>query len=67
MSRQTITCADEIIAWYDGSLNWDNPPEPVPWSQAQVEQFNHAVGELFQAVQQELGDEFEIINEERGL
>ncbi len=64
LSAPTIAEANELFAWYDRSVNWDNPPEAMPWSRDERERFNRAVRQLVDAVRSELGDEFEMVDEQ---
>lgn len=61
----TVQRIEELVGWYDRSLNWDYPPDPGPWRQADCDRFNAAVRDLLATVRQELGADFEIINEYR--
>ncbi len=61
----TIQRIDELVGWYDRSLNCDYPPDPGPWRQADWDRFNAAVRDLLATVRQQLGADFEIINEYR--
>jgi hypothetical protein len=45
-------------------LNWDGPSDPDPWRQEECDRFNAAVNQLFEAVRTELGEEFELVNEQ---
>lgn len=31
-----------LLTWYDTSLNWDYPPDPGPWREAECRRFNDA-------------------------
>ncbi len=65
LSEETIAEAHRLSAWHDTSLNWDYPPYPGPWRQAECEMFNALVRKLFQTAQAELGSGFVLINEYR--
>jgi hypothetical protein len=55
----------ELCAWYQESLNWDYPPDPGPWRQAECDRFNAAVLALLPIVTAELGEDFEVINAQK--
>ncbi|GHO84838.1 hypothetical protein [Dictyobacter formicarum] len=63
LSEQTIERTNELMAWHDQALNWDYPPDPGPWRQEECERFNYAARELLNAVRQELGSNFEVIDD----
>lgn len=52
-----------VLAWYDTFLDWDNPPRETRWRAIEGGQFNLAAQELLHLLQEELGVEFEIVNE----
>jgi hypothetical protein len=57
----------DLLEWYDQSLNWSYPPDPGPWRQGECNRFNHAVKQLLKTVKMELGEEFELCNEQPDL
>jgi hypothetical protein len=61
LSPTTRRRLSELSTWHDGSLNWDYPPDPGPWSPAESEQFERAATEALAVVQSELGPEFEVV------
>lgn len=67
LSPATIATIDDMLTWYDTSLNWEYPPDPGPWRQAECERFNQAVAVLFAAIQAELGDACDVLNEQPDL
>ena len=64
LSEETSRNADRIGAWFDRSLNWDYPPDPGPWRQEECDRFNMATADLLATIRQELGSEFEIVDEQ---
>ena len=62
LSGETIRRCWALAAWHDTSLNWDYPPDPGPWRQAECERFNSAAAELLEIIRQELGPEFEVLD-----
>lgn len=51
-----------VAAWHDTSLNWDYPPDPVPWRQEECDRFNQAAEALLARIRAQLGSDFEVIN-----
>jgi hypothetical protein len=62
LSLETVTKCRKLGEWYDTSLNWDYPPDPGPWRQAECDQFNTAAAELLADLRKELGPQFEVID-----
>jgi hypothetical protein len=56
-----------MSAWHDTALNWNNPAGPSPWSEADDARFTEAVARLADDIRQELGPDYEIINEHRPI
>lgn len=62
-----------LIARYDTSLNWDYPPGPGPWREAECHHFNEAVRQALGRLRTELGpawqvyDEFDALQEDPDL
>ena len=67
LSAETIARAEELSRWFNDSLNWDYPPDPGPWRQEECDRFNRAVQQLFEAAGRELGEAFELHNEQGEL
>ena len=65
LSKSTIRKAEEIGEWHDTGLNWDYPMDPSPWRQEECDRFNAAVRGLFKTITDELGDDFEVINQQQ--
>lgn len=60
-TRQEVA---RLLAWYDTSLDWDNPAGPTPWSPEECTRFNAAVRSLLARLRRELAptvieDEFQ--------
>ncbi|MFD8705329.1 hypothetical protein ACFV1W_22395 [Kitasatospora sp. NPDC059648] len=49
-----------LIARYDTSLNWDYPPHPGPWREAECHDFNEAVHQALGRLRTELGPAWHI-------
>ena len=59
--------AEELTAWHDLSLNQDYPPDPGPWRQDECDRFNHASLELFHTLHNELGSDYDLVDEQLPL
>jgi hypothetical protein len=62
LSAEVLAQCRRLAAWYDTSLNWDYPPDPGPWRQAECERFNLAVSELLTHIRRELEPVFQVAN-----
>lgn len=56
---------EDMTAWHDTALDWDNPSGPSPWSKAEDEKFAEAAARLFDDLRQELGPGYDLVNEHR--
>ncbi len=52
--------AEELIVWFDTSIDWNYPPAPSPWSDMERERFQVAAASLLSSLQECLGAGFEI-------
>ena len=62
LSPEILVRCGQLSDWHDGALNWDYPPDPGPWRQAECDRFNAAVKELLAAMRAELGPSFQVLN-----
>jgi hypothetical protein len=60
LSKQTLDKLEKLTLLHDSALNWEYPPDPSPWSQAQFEAFDIEALDILNIVKNELGSEFEI-------
>lgn len=67
LSTRTRAEIGRMCAWHDNSLNWEYPPDPGPWRQDECDRFNAAAHALLRAIRQDLGPEFEVVDEFREL
>ncbi len=67
LSDATKRRADELAAWHDQSLNQDYPPDPSPWRQDECDRFNDASQQLLETIRNELGDDYDIVDEQPRL
>ncbi|MFG3254697.1 hypothetical protein [Streptomyces sp. NPDC048172] len=58
---------DRLTARYDTSLNWDYPPHPGPWREAECRHFNDAVRRALGRLRAELGPAWRIHDESAAL
>ncbi|MER0443560.1 hypothetical protein ABR738_03080 [Streptomyces sp. Edi4] len=56
-----------LIARYDTALNWDYPPDPGPWREAECHHFNEAVRQALSRLRAELGPAWQIHDEFNAL
>jgi hypothetical protein len=50
-----------LSAWHDGALDWNHPPHPGPWSDAEHQRFEKAASEVLAVIRAELGSDFEVV------
>jgi hypothetical protein len=69
LALSPATCAEveRLILWHERSLDWSQPPAPVPWSDAECRAFNAALRHLRAAIARELGDDYALVNEQLDL
>ncbi|MCC5884775.1 MAG: hypothetical protein JJU25_19320 [Halomonas sp.] len=63
LSEATLQELDILSIWHDKALNWEYPPDPSPWSQAEFKEFEAAALAMRAKLQAELGASFEVIYE----
>ena len=54
---------DHLCAWYDTSIDWDDPAGPSPWSVDEFRRFEEATSSLLSQLRAALGPEFAIVDE----
>ena len=62
LSQTLLWRAFAITGWYQTFFDWDNSPEMSRWWMAEREQFRSASKELLILMQQELGEDYELID-----
>jgi hypothetical protein len=73
ISRTLRKDLERLATRFDTSLNWDYPPHPGPWREAECRQFNQAVHQALDRLRTGLGpawqihDEFEELHEDPDL
>jgi hypothetical protein len=63
LSDEVQAMLNELSQWHDTSLNWDYPLGPGLWSTDEYARFDEAAVKLLKSIQQELGEEFEVMYE----
>ncbi|WP_312941758.1 hypothetical protein [Stutzerimonas balearica] len=63
LSAATLRELEELSSWHDKALNWEYPPGPSPWSQAEFKSFEAAALSMRKKLQAALGADFEVIYE----
>lgn len=61
LTTETRAHLEELSRWHDGALDWADPAGPSPWSAAEFAEFEVAARAILDAVQQELGRDFEVV------
>ena len=62
LSAETIEQIHLIANWHDDYLDWEDPTAPSLWRQEECDGFNAAVQQIFAAVVDELGADYEVVN-----
>lgn len=60
LSDATRRRLEELTAWRDTALDWDDPAGPTPWSPEENERFERAATLIRASIQAELGPEFQV-------
>lgn len=60
LSAETLGRLEELSAWHDTSLDWDDPAGPGPWTPGEYEDFERAAAEVLEIVRAELGPDFRV-------
>lgn len=63
ITNELIRILDKLNDDYEDSLNWSNPIESAPWTKEDRAAFRKTANEAYQALQKELGQEYEVIND----
>lgn len=61
--ENTWRFAYHLCSWFDTSIDWSYPPDPSPWNAAERERFNKAVQQFLETLRDQLGPDFEVIDE----
>ncbi|MGG6294053.1 hypothetical protein ACQ4M4_06480 [Leptolyngbya sp. AN02str] len=64
MPLELVVRMEELIAWYDRRLDWDNPPAiAADWDKAEEKRFQQAATHLLENVRSHLGRTYAIADE----
>lgn len=63
LSDDTKARAKELADWHQGALNWASPGDPGAWRQEECDRFNRASIDLLESIREELGAEFDVVDE----
>lgn len=62
LTEGTVQAILAMATRWQQSLNWENPAEPSPWSQAEFDEFFADATDLYARIRAELNDQFELVN-----
>jgi len=62
VSRALREAVLDLVVRYDSSLNWDYPPDPGPWREAQCCRFNDDARQVLRRLRDELAPDWQIID-----
>ena len=62
LSPDTVAIGNELLQEFDGSIDWNDPGSPSPWSTAQMQGFSDKAHAFLSRLRAELGGGFEIID-----
>jgi hypothetical protein len=63
LSPETRQEVERLVAWYDTSLDWNDPAGPTPWSLEEGARFNRAARALLKRLRVQLGSAYEVADE----
>src|SRR5262245_37602511 len=63
LSDETRDRAPYCVEGFDSSLNWEDAGGPSPWGEAENEHFQEEVRRLLVLLRQQLGAEYEVVQE----
>jgi hypothetical protein len=61
LSDDVLRRLDELSAWHDTALDWEDPAGPSPWTPDEDARFDAAAQQMLHALQAQLGNDFEVI------
>ena len=67
LSGETVAELERLTQWHDSSMNWYHLSAPGPWRQEECDRFNSASDALYRRICEELGSNYEVINEQGPL
>ena len=60
ISPDLLKRLQDLVAWHDEALNWDDPDSGLVWDEAQTRKFDEKAIALHRDLCEELGEEYEI-------
>jgi alkylhydroperoxidase family enzyme len=60
LTPETIRRLDELTAWHDTALDWDDPAGPGPWPPDEYARFDQAAAEVLESIRAQLGPDFQV-------
>lgn len=60
---ELIAMGNELITWFDTSINWNYPPNPSPWSPAERLEFMAGSNTFYSRLIAVIGNEYELVSE----
>jgi hypothetical protein len=60
LTPETRRRLEELSAWHDGALNWDDPAAPSPWHADEQARFARAAEEMLATLRADLGPGIEL-------
>ena len=63
LPEELIAAGNELMTWFDTSIDWDYPAGPTPWSPAEREKFLAASNAYYSSLNAAIGTEYELVNE----
>ena len=60
ISSNLLKRLQDLVAWHDEALNWDDPGRGLVWDEAQIRKFDEKAIALHRDLCEELGKEYEI-------
>jgi len=65
LPAETVRDGEDLLTWYDTSLDWDDPAGPSPWGDDEFAAFRAAARAFLTRLRDELGEAFEVVDESR--
>lgn len=62
LSQDLVAAGNELIEWFDTSIDWDYPPNLSPWSPAERAKFKAASSSFFSRLCAELGPRYDLVD-----
>jgi hypothetical protein len=63
LPRETRERINQLVDWYDTSVDWEYPAGPSLWDDGEQERFTRAARQLLDVIRIQLGADFDIRDE----